>query len=98
MSRISSQFGDMQAYEGMQRRRFARRHESGCAGNGYNYPNYPYMVSAMAVGSNQIVQSDDRYKNAVSNYRQKAGRPVSNGLGTGGTAAFATGMAGGGQP
>lgn len=99
MSRISSQFGDMQAYEDMQRRRFARRHEpnySGQAGAMTEY--YPYMVSYAAVGMNQIVASDERYKNATSNYKQKAGFPVSNGLGTGGTAAFATGMAGGGQP
>lgn len=99
MSRISSQFGDMQAYEDMQRRRFARRHEPNYSGQaGAMIAQYPYMVSAMAVGMNQIVASDARYQDATSNYKKKAGFPVSNGLGTGGTAAYATGMAGGGQP
>lgn len=98
MSKISSQFSDAQAYEDSQRRRFARRHEPGYSGQGYNYPNYPYMVSAMAVGMNQIVQSDPQYQGVVENYRRKAGLNASSGLGEGGTAAFATGMAGGGQP
>lgn len=88
----------MQAYEDSQRRRFARRHEPNYSGQGFHYAQYPYMVSAMAVGMNQIVATDERYQNSVSNYKKKAGFPVSNGLGTGGTAAFATGMAGGGQP
>ena len=98
VAKISSQFGDSQAYEDSQRRRFARRHEPGYSGQGYNYGNYPYMVSAMAVGMNQIVASDARYQDIAKNYKRKAGLNTSSGLGEGGTAAYQTGMAGGGQP
>lgn len=98
MSRISSQFGDQQAYEDAQRRRFARRHEPGYTGEGFNYKQYPYMVSAAALGTNQIMNVNSRYQDTTSNYKKKAGFPVSNGLGQGGTAAYATGMGGGGMP
>lgn len=98
VARISSQFNDVQAYEDTQRRRFARRHEPGFSGQGYNYGNYPYMVSAMAIGSNQIVASDARYQDIAQAYKKKAGFPVSSGTGQGGTAAYSAGMAGGGMP
>lgn len=97
---MSKQLSDdaWQRYEDSQRRRFARRHEPGYTGAGFNYQQYPYMVSAAALGTNQIMNADERYQNATNNYKRKAGLNTSSGLGAGGTAAYSTGMSGGGMP
>ena len=97
---MSKQLSDdsWQAYEDSQRRRYARRHEPGYTGAGFNLDKYPYMVSAAALGMNQIMNVNERYQNNTDNYKKKAGLNASSGLGAGGTAAYATGMGGGGQP
>jgi hypothetical protein len=97
MSNLSHQFDGMaEAYEEQQRRRFARRHESGFVGNGYWYANYPGMVGAIGAGTITQTQSE-QYENPTQELAENLGQTASDtsGMGEGGTAASATGAAGG---
>ena len=97
MSNLSHQFdGQMKAVEDQQRRRYARKRESGFVGNGYWYWNYPNMVGTIGAGTITQTHSDD-YKNPVQDLGQNTGDTASDttGMGEGGTAASASGAAGG---
>lgn len=99
MSNLSHQFENRrEEWEEMQRRRYARKHESGFSGAGFWYWNYPNMVGAM--GSGNIIQSqsgEDR-KDLGQNLGQGAENldgmaGDSTGMGQGGTAITAAGGA-----
>ena len=75
MSNLSRQFeGRRQEWEEMQRRRYARKHESGFSGAGFWYWNYPNMVGGLMSGS--PIQSQT--------YADQ-GLGTSSGMGEGGT-------------
>lgn len=93
MSNLSHQFDDADHIEDVQRRRFARRHEPGYVGNGYWYANYPYMIGAL--GSGTLPATPPMAVAQVDGYNTEG---TAVGMGEGGTAAYATGMAGGGMP
>lgn len=107
MSNLSgAQFSDVESAEEKQRRRFKRKHESGYVGNGYGYFNYPYMIGAVGAGSLTQTQTDAQYHEAGETPMQEtaehdagtdAGETVAGttGMGDGGTAASASGAAGG---
>ena len=105
MSNLSHQFDGMaEAYENQQRRRFARKKGvSGFVGNGYWFSGYPAYVGATGVGAVTQTQSE-QYENPVQELgetaQQEAGETANagTGMGEGGTAASATGAAGGGMP
>ena len=96
-----SQFDGAPDVEEAQRRRFKRKHEAGFVGAGYNYWNYPYMVGTLGAGSlittaqehEQLQESQERPGDADD---QTA--PTTTGMSEGGTAASASGAAGGGMP
>ena len=100
VSNLSHQFDNVERIEDIQRRRFHRRHESGFVGNGYNFFNYPYMIGAVGAGTLTQTQSE-QYENPVQEQgetpQQEAGETANagTGMGEGGTAASATGAAGG---
>lgn len=98
MSNLSHQFdGAAAAYEDAQRRRYARKKGvSGFIGNGYWLSNYPYMVGTMGSGTLTQTTSDD-YRNPVQELGENTGDTANtgSGMGEGGTAASATGAAGG---
>jgi hypothetical protein len=92
MSNLSHQFdGAIEAYEDMQRRRYARKKGvSGFIGNGYWFTGYPYMVGAM--GSGTITQTQpDHDRDDVSEHTGETAN-TDSGMGEGGTV---TGLAGG---
>lgn len=95
MSNLSHQFdGAVAAYEDMQRRRYARKKGvSGFIGNGYWFTGYPYMVGAYGAGTIPQTQPDNDRDDSTDNTGETAG--TSSGMGEGGTAASATGAAGG---
>jgi len=102
MSNLSRQFDGMaHAYEQIQRKRYARKTESGFVGTGFGWGAYPYMVGATAVGNVTQTQSSD-YENPVQELAENNASEstetanTGSGMGEGGTAA--TGAAGGGMP
>lgn len=98
MSNLSHQFDGMaEAYEEAQRRRYARKQGvSGFIGNGYWYGLYPNMVGAIGAGTLTQTQSE-QYENPVQELGENTGSTANagTGMGEGGTAASATGAAGG---
>ena len=104
MSNLSHQFdGVMQAYEDAQRRRYRRKMESGFVGNGYWGSLYPGLVGTIGAGNITQTQSE-QYENPVQELGENMGQGseaaegtagTSTGMGEGGTAASATGAAGG---
>ena len=97
MSNLSHQFdGAVEAYEDMQRRRYARKKGvSGFIGNGYWFTGYPYMVGAMGSGTLTQTQSDNDHDRDDSSNNTGETAGTSSGMGEGGTAASGTGAAGG---
>jgi hypothetical protein len=95
MSNLSHQFdGAIEAYEDMQRRRYARKKGvSGFIGNGYWFGSYPYMMGAYGAGTITQTHSDHDKDDLSENMGETAG--TSSGMGEGGTAASGTGAAGG---
>jgi hypothetical protein len=94
MSNLSHQFDEQKrAVEDQQRRRYARKHESGFVGNGYWYWNYPNTVGAIGAGTITQTQPTEDKKDLGENTGQTVSD--STGMGEGGTAASATGAAGG---
>ena len=95
----SAQFGNAVDIEEQQRRRFKRKQESGYVGNGYNFTNYPYMVGALGAGTitqSQPNEEDEHSQDAGSEAGEpNPGATTATGMGDGGTAASATGAAGG---
>lgn len=92
VSNLSSQFDGMQNIEEQQMRRYRRRYEPGYSGAGFWFWNYPNMTGAIGAGSMLPVQ-DDGEKHYTSNDGSMAN--PGSGLGEGGTAASASGAAGG---
>jgi hypothetical protein len=107
MSNLSHQFdGVAKAYEDAQRRRYARKHETGFVGNSYWGGLYPDRVGALGAGTILQTQSE-QYENPVQELGENMGHGAEDvdgmagtatGMGEGGTAAAATGAAGGGMP
>lgn len=94
MSNLSHQFDDQKyAVEIQQRRRYARKRESGFVGNGFWYWNYPNMVGTIGAGTIIQTQPNDNNNDLGQNTGQTASDAT--GMGEGGTAASATGAAGG---
>lgn len=98
MSNLSRQFDGMaEAYEDMQRRRYARKKGvSGFIGNGYWFGTYPYMMGAYGAGTITQTQSE-QHENPVQELGENMGQTAGDatGMGEGGTAASASGAAGG---
>ena len=94
-----AQFGDAVDVEEQQRRRFRRKQESGYVGNGYSFLNYPYMTGALGAGTitqTQPNEEDEHSHDAGSEAGEPTpGATVATGMGDGGTAASASGAAGG---
>ena len=94
-----AQFGNAADIEEQQRRRFKRKQESGYVGNGYNFINYPDMVGALGAGTitqTQPNEEDEHSHDAGSEAGEpNPGATTATGMGDGGTAASATGAAGG---
>lgn len=108
MSNLSHQFdGAQEAFDIAERRRHARKMESGFVGNGVMAGIYPGVIGGMGVGSITQTQSSN-YENPVQELGENMGATGSNGeetsetantsagMGEGGTAV--TGSAGGGMP
>lgn len=99
MSNLSHQFENRrQELEDIQRRRYARKRESGFSGAGFWYWNYPNMVGAMGSGSIIQSQSGEDKNNLSQNLGQGAENldgmaGDSTGMGQGGTAAYGGGLA-----
>lgn len=89
-----AQFNTMANIEEQQRRRFNRRREPGFIGTGFWYWNYPNMVGTIGAGT-MLQSGDDRnqQQHDVTRDGQTAG--TDDGMGVGGTAASASGAAGG---
>jgi len=89
MSNLSHQFdGAIEAYEDMQRRRYARKKGvTGFIGNGYWFGSYPYMMGAYGAGTITQTQSE-HYQNPVQDLGQNTGDTAGDatGMGEGGTA------------
>ena len=87
-----AQFNAIDDVEAKQIQRYRRRYEPGYSGAGFWYFNYPNMVGAIGAGSllpiNYENQKDD---SKDSDYAANPG----TGMGEGGTAASASGAAGG---
>lgn len=102
MSNLSHQFdGQAKAIEEQQRRRFARKHETGFVGNGFWYWNYPNMVGTIGSGEITRTQPEDKENPVESLETMGHGAEgaegsvgTSTGMGEGGTA---FGAAGSGQ-
>lgn len=98
MSNLSRQFeGQRQAWEDIQRRRYARKHESGFSGAGFWYWNYPNMVGAIGAGNITQSQSGEDKKDLGQNLGQGAENldgmaGDATGMGEGGTATSFGGM------
>jgi hypothetical protein len=100
VSNLSHQFDSAENIEEIQRRRFQRRREYGFVGNGYHFFNYPYMIGAVGAGSvtqTQSEQNENPVQEQNETPQQEAGETANagTGMGEGGTAAAATGAAGG---
>lgn len=98
MSNLSRQFENQrQAWEDIQRRRYARKQESGFTGSGFWYWNYPNMVGTIGAGNITQTQSGEDRKDLGQNIGVGAenldGMPGdSTGMGQGGTATSLGGM------
>lgn len=88
-----AQFNTISDIEEQQMRRYKRRYEPGYSGAGFWFWNYPNMIGAIGAGSMLPVQEQDNQSND-SNTDGYTANPGS-GLGEGGTAASASGAAGG---
>lgn len=88
-----AQFNSMDDVEEQQMRRFKRRYEPGYSGAGFWFFNYPNMTGAIGSGSMLPVQKQDNLQNDsnTDGYMANPG----TGMGEGGTAASASGAAGG---
>jgi hypothetical protein len=82
---LSSQFNSAENAEEKQRRRVGRKRESGYSGAGFNFANYPYMIGAMAAGTDPRENTVPRRKQGLNKNGKSAS--IINGLGNGGTAA-----------
>lgn len=93
-SLLSAQFQTKQDIEEQQMRRYNRRHEPNYSGAGFWYWNYPNMTGAIGAGSMLPVRDNDV---AQQEGRDTTGQTANagSGLGEGGTAASASGAAGG---
>lgn len=89
-----AQFNTMQDIEEQQRRRFRRKREPGFVGTGFWFWNYPNMVGT--IGSGTLLPSAEQHQEEVrDNTRAGDTANTVDGMGQGGTAASATGAAGG---
>lgn len=88
-----AQFNTMSDIEEQQMRRYKRRNEPNYSGAGFWFWNYPNMIGAIGSGSMLPVQ-DQGPKNEDKSTDGMMANPGS-GLGEGGTAASASGAAGG---
>lgn len=86
-----AQFDSIPDVEAQQLRRYRRRYEPGYSGAGFWFWNYPNMVGAIGSGSMLPVANDQSRYEDNSGYTANPG----TGMGEGGTAASATGAAGG---
>jgi hypothetical protein len=89
-----AQFNTMANIEEQQRRRYQRRHEPGFVGNGYWYWNYPNMIGTIGAGS-LIPTQEEHHELQEEQTRDGQTAPTTSGMGDGGTAASASGAAGG---
>lgn len=80
-SNLSRQFERAEVVEETQRRRFKRKRESGFVGNGYWFGNYPYMIGAMASGTDP---REGNVKDQEQPMSDAATATASDGLGMGG--------------
>ena len=87
-----AQFNSMDDIEEQQMRRYKRRYEPGYTGAGFWFFNYPNMTGAIGAGSMMPVQDDSE-----QHYGSDDGATANpgTGMGEGGTAASASGAAGG---
>ena len=99
VSNLSHQFDNAEYIEDVQRCRYARRHEANYSGAGFWLFNYPYMIGAVGSGMNpnDLTHTEDP-RGDIAKSEVGATAPTSSGLGDGGTAASASGAAGGGMP
>lgn len=88
-----AQFNTMKDIEEQQMRRYRRKHEPGYSGAGFWFWNYPNMVGA--IGSGSMLPVQDQGKTESDNSTDGMMANPGSGLGEGGTAASATGAAGG---
>ena len=89
-----AQFNTMANIEEQQRRRFYRRREPGYVGTGFWYWNYPNMVGTIGAGS--LISTQEEHQELQGEQtREGQTADVDDGMGQGGTAASATGAAGG---
>lgn len=88
-----AQFNTMSDIEEQQMRRYKRKGEPGYSGAGFWFWNYPNMTGAIGSGSMLPIQDQDKKETDNSTDGMMAN--PGSGLGEGGTAASATGAAGG---
>lgn len=89
-----AQFNTMSDIEEQQLRRYGRTHTPGYSGIGFWYFNYPNMVGAIGAGSMLPVRDNPAAQQEGRNTEGQTAN-AGSGLGEGGTAASATGAAGG---
>lgn len=89
-----AQFNTMSDIERQQRRRYKRKKEPNYSGAGYWFWNYPNMVGAIGSGSMLPVADNPAAQQDRGDTTGLMANPGS-GLGQGGTAASASGAAGG---
>lgn len=89
-----AQFNTASDIEEQQMRRYRRKHEPGYTGAGFWFWNYPNMVGAIGAGSMlPVADNPAAHQDNTDTTGQTAN--VGSGLGEGGTAASASGAAGG---
>ena len=88
-----AQFNAIDDVEAQQMRRYRRRYEPGYSGAGFWLFNYPYMIGALGAGSLGQPQGDKEPDNDADDAGYAAN--PGTGMGEGGTAASASGAAGG---
>ena len=86
-----AQFNTMSDIEEQQMRRYKRRKEPNYSGAGFWFWNYPNMIGAIGSGSMLPVMEPKDQESKDADYTANPG----SGLGEGGTAASASGAAGG---
>lgn len=98
----SAQFDNVPDINARDHRRKMRRGLLGTyVGIGNNFMNYPYMTGAMGTGGSYQMDNELHEPNAHDEHSEDAGSmggetaPTTTGMGDGGTAASATGAAGG---
>jgi hypothetical protein len=97
-----NQFASAIDIAAQEERRKMRRGLNGVyVGIGSNFMNYPYMTGAMGTGGSYQMDNELHEPNAQDEHSEDAGSmggetaPTTTGMGDGGTAASATGAAGG---